>query len=158
MQDQNQDQENSNHDYNRDHDADKVNPLLWLYNLKPGDKVIVNYGNRFYYRVAQVAKVKEVKSKKENQKDKILVYIKNGMNNIDIFTNGSKKTGSGKWDLQEVLYEYTDDRYQELILAPSIAGILDRFNFGKLLKSKSGMELLVEIYDKLKNERWLGEK
>jgi hypothetical protein len=27
-----------------------------------------------------------------------------------------------------------------------------------LLKNKSGMELLVEIYDKLKNERWLGEK
>lgn len=137
-QNQNQDQENSNHDYNRDHDTDKVNPLLWLYNLKPGDKVIVNYGNRSYYRVAQVAKVKEVKSKKEGQKDKILVYIKNGMNNIDIFTNGSRKTGSGRWDLHEVLYEYTDDRYQELILAPSI---------------ESGMELLVEIYDKLKNER-----
>lgn len=149
---QNQDnQDNQNHQDNQD--AQK-----WLYNLKPSDKVIVNYGNQSYYKVAQVDKVKEVKSKKENQKDKILVYIKNGMNNIDIFTNGSKKTGSGRWDLHEVLYEYTDDRYQELILAPSIAGILDRFNFGKLLKSKNGIELLVEIYDKLKNERWLGEK
>ncbi len=105
-------------------------------------------------------KIKEVKTKKEDceHKEEVLVYIKNGMNNIDVFKNGRRKIGNGKWDLQEVLYEYTDDRYQELILAPSVAGILDRFNFGKLLKSKSGMELLVEIYDKLKNERWLGEK
>ena len=140
---------------------DNINPLLWLYGLKPGDKVIVNYGNQNYYRVAQVdkIKIKQVKTKKEDceHKEEVLVYIKNGMNNIDVFKNGKRKIG-GKWDLHEILYEYTDDRYLELIAAPSVVRILERFNFEKLLNSKDGMNLLMEIYGKLKNEGWLDKK
>jgi len=132
---------------------DNINPLLWLYGLKPGDRVIVNYGGQNYYKVAQVEKIKikEVKAKKEDHghKEEVLVYIKNCMNNIDVFKNGKRKIG-GKWDLDEVLYEYTDDRYLELIVAPSVVENLRRFNFGKLLKSKEGIDLLVEISSKLK--------
>ncbi len=136
----------------------------WLYNLKPGDKVIVNYGNQGYYKVGQVKSVKMKKKKdgsggnSSNDDNNCDIIIGVGSctdinNPIDLFINGKRKMG--RYSNNEILYEYSDYNYQELIGIPNVVRVLNDFRFEGLISKEDGKRLLLEIYSRLRKEGWL---